>query len=223
MRPDWYSLVLFLAAILGFLPKFTDKRPTDEQIDTVILEALAGAGDKARQKLDIDESQVQQGPLVSIVPALVPPAAVQLGKDGRRRFSTYKIAVILLTDKYLAIMTSRYDVRTDITSEISMQEATFPHVVDIELQETLQVFEGTDQLSYVHEGMALLPKQKLRIGFSSGGGFTFPMTVHGKARSTDPWELPGTPMDHVVGALRSIIRPGPSAHPETPTAPAPSS
>lgn len=211
-RPGAWLLAVGLVAAAG-LVAVRLARPSDRQIDRWLEEDLERFHPKALEALDLDEDQLERDPLRVVGPYFdnrrrVGPRelSVRRGRDGKLRFSSNRLLLLLLTEHHLGVYSCVYDSLRDQTFHISSREHPYRLVAGVELREDAEVFDGEEANSYtLRSGKTLVPTQAFILSLTSGDRLAIP--VRAKIDDRQPAALqPAMELKHTVTALRAVLR-----------------
>jgi len=142
---------LLLASLLwiGGTLALQSKRPSDEEIDSLLSRELAVLTQKATGRLAASEQEMPAPPLAIFGPAaLGNPAHDSLlprprrGRDGRSRSPVNRAMILLPMEDQLGIYTCQQDSLTGLTSQISVEEHHYRDVVSVQFEADPRGTEG---------------------------------------------------------------------------------
>lgn len=208
LTPDPSTTLLIVALIL-LVPRMIYEivRPADAVVDQWLREDLEVFTTKAMDKLNLVEENLERPPLMVTGPIFdstdTRTKSVR-GRDGKYRFSVHRVVVLLLTRKYFGVFDCRYDSCADITYALSLKDISYEHVVEVEVMEELELHEDGEEKIYTVRGKQFHPGQVFRLGLASSKNIQVPTRALNKNKKRSSLDPPGTPLDEISRALRSM-------------------
>jgi hypothetical protein len=212
------TLFLALGPLL-LVPRGVDQfyRPKDETIDGWLQDDLEAYVDRALTKLNMEEDELDQTPLLVTGPVLNwrdGRQAITRAQDDNLRFAAHHVVVLLLGRTNLGLYRCKFDSRKGVSYDLTTEHIPYNQLAGVGIYEGQSVNDTSEDSTTEDSANRPTPSesaqepafkyQAFRVRMP-GGGFEIPSRVTDpdtKRRSLTP---PGTPLDHAVNALRSKI------------------
>jgi len=115
-------------------------RPSEHQLEQLLIQDIEPLVEKAQQGLDPREHEMRapplvlRGPVELARPALQRLARPRCGRDGRRRSPVNRVVILLPLEDHLGIYSCHRDSLDDINSQVSVEEHHYRDVVSLGLE-----------------------------------------------------------------------------------------
>lgn len=186
------------------------KRPADQEVDLATARSLESLVGTAVRNLDPREDEVRAAPLALYGPVedgtaryghLVRP---RIGRDGAPRAPVNRIVILVPLEDHLGLCSCQYDVLTEKSSQVSVEEHHYRDVVSVTLEQATSLGEGADVGGDSLRSAAGSP-QVFSLDFTNGKRLSIPVSSGWRGGKLGHDSADPTGLDRTIRAIRVLL------------------